>query len=122
MNAILLSGDLMFLSRVQGAARSRGVEFQSASSVEALLEHLAEDRGALVMIDLSAGKLDVAATVGRIREKSPLVRIVAYGPHVHEQKLAEAASAGCDVMTRGQFNASFDSLLAQCADDGASGG
>ena len=38
--------------------------------------------------------------------------MIAYGPHVDEAVLADAAEAGCDqVLTRGQFNKQYPELL-----------
>jgi DNA-binding NarL/FixJ family response regulator len=106
----------MFLSRVQGAATKLGVTLCSGSSADSVLEALDEGAAALVMIDLGVGPIDLSDVVHRVRGKSSGAKVVAYGPHVHEQRLAEAKDAGCDiVMTRGQFNRSFPSLLAECA-------
>lgn len=116
MSAILLTGDLMFLSRVEGAARTHGLSLESAANAEALLSRLAEQNRQLILVDLSAPTGDIAELVARIRAASPGGKIVAYAPHVRERLLDEAASAGCDtVLTRGQFNASCDKLLASCA-------
>jgi CheY-like chemotaxis protein len=68
----------------------------------------------LVIIDLSTPGIDPADLVPRVRATvAGAVRIVAFGPHVHELKLAAARAAGCDdVVTRGQFHANLDRILA----------
>ena len=39
-------------------------------------------------------------------------RVVAFGPHVHEQRLAAARDAGCDlVVSRGQFFSQLETIL-----------
>jgi DNA-binding NarL/FixJ family response regulator len=119
VKAVLLTGDLMFLSRVQGAAKQVGVTLASGRSADSVLEALDLGAAALVMIDLGVGPIDLSNFVSHVRQKSPSAKIVAYGPHVHGQRLADAKDAGCDVvMTRGQFNTSFPSLLAECAGRG----
>jgi hypothetical protein len=53
-----------------------------------------------------------AARKGASEQNSPLA-ILAYGPHVHEDRLAAARAAGCDaVVSRGQLDREADSLLA----------
>jgi hypothetical protein len=38
-------------------------------------------------------------------------RVVAFGPHVHVDKLAAARAAGCEVMSRGQFLTQIGDVL-----------
>jgi CheY-like chemotaxis protein len=113
VNGFLLSGDLMFSSRVTGAAKAQGVQVAAVANAAALVERLDADTR-LVMLDLGSPGLDPAECVRSIRAQAPQVKIVAYAPHVHEQRLAAAAAAGCDeVLTRGQFNAGIGPLLAR---------
>lgn len=113
MSGVFLSGDLMFTSRVTGAAKAQGAEVAVVARTDLLLERI-DEQTRLVMLDLGASGLDPAELVPAIRAKSPQARIVAYAPHVHEQRLAAAAEAGCnEVLTRGQFNAGIDQLLAR---------
>jgi CheY-like chemotaxis protein len=119
LNGIQLSADLMFASRVSGAARGLGVDVPSVGSSAALLSRLDADTR-LVVLDLGTPGLDVAALAPAIREKSPSAAIVAYAPHVHEQRLSAARDAGCDeVLTRGQFNAAMEQLLAKYLSKGS---
>jgi hypothetical protein len=42
--------------------------------------------------------------------------IVAYAPHVHEDRLRAATEAGCnEVLSRGQFDRQMDDILARYA-------
>ena len=119
MDVLVLSTDLIVTSLVGGAARRRGMRFESAGSAAALLERLAKsDAGSsqqspLLLIDLSTTGLNVGELVKSLREQATPVRVFAFGPHVHEQRLAEARDAGCDrVLSRGQFQAQIDALVA----------
>jgi len=113
----LITGDLLFSSRVSGAAERAGVRLSTvaAGDAEGVCKLAAESGATLALIDLDA----VAATgtlkriVAGLRETpggSPT--IVAYGAHVHRDRLDAAREAGCDqVLTRGQFDAGMDAIL-----------
>ena len=113
MAVLYLTGDLLFSSRVSGAAANLEVPLQIVGSVGKLLELAANaDACRLVVIDLSMPGIDLHAAVPAIRAQLPQARIVAYGPHVHEELLKVAADAGCDeVLSRGQFDREFGRLL-----------
>lgn len=114
MTAWILTADLMFSSKLTAAARQAGGTLRMAMSTAALLENLAAEPARLVLLDLTTPGLDPAVLVPRIREVVPDAAVLAFGPHVHEDKLAAASAAGCDaVLTRGQLNAGADGLLAR---------
>jgi CheY-like chemotaxis protein len=109
--ALFLSSDLMFTSRLLGAAGTLGIALQTAASPAQLAGKLADDCR-LVMIDLALDGLDLAAAVAAIRTAAPQAQIVAFGAHVNEAALAAAEKAGCDtVLPRGQFNKQYAELL-----------
>jgi hypothetical protein len=66
-----------------------------------------------LIIDLGTTRLDLNALISELSASGThLPRIIAFGPHVHEEKLASAQRAGCDVVvSRGQFFAQLESLL-----------
>jgi len=113
MSVLYLTNDLLFSSRVSGAAANLGVDLQIVGSVAHLLQHAdASIDCSLVLVDLTLSALELDAAVQAIREFLPQARIVAYGPHVHEILLTAAAAAGCDeVLSRGQFDREFGRLL-----------
>jgi CheY-like chemotaxis protein len=116
MAILLLSADLLFSSRVAGAAERLGSKLQTVGTPDALLEALAAaDPWSLVLLDLNTFGWSISEWVTRMREApQPPRAIVAYGPHVHTQRLDEATAAGCDaVLTRGHFNAQMDAVLAE---------
>jgi len=94
-----------------------GDQLETALSADALIAKLtgAAVPGAVVLLDLNSPGVDPAAVVPRLKSlPQPPQAIIAFGPHVHEQKLAAATAAGCDVvLTRGQFDSQMRELLAK---------
>jgi DNA-binding NarL/FixJ family response regulator len=111
MSAIFISPNLMFASRVSGAASALSIPLQVLAS--------ASDAGAkttpatrLVIIDLSQSGLDLPKLVLETRAKAPLARIIAFGSHVNEAELVAARAAGCDeVMPNSQFDRTYVQML-----------
>jgi CheY-like chemotaxis protein len=77
------------------------------------VQHCSGETPSLLIIDLSTPALDVAALMQQLRATGNAVpRTVAFGPHVHEERLAAAREAGCDqVLSRGEFFARLDSIV-----------
>ena len=123
MSVILLSADLSVSSAAVGAATRAGTTLKTAFDVATLLSHVRAEPTRLVIIDLGTPRIDPAQLVRDLRELAdPQPRIVAFGPHVHEQKLAAARDAGCDeVLTRGQFHSNLDQVFRLVADAPSSG-
>lgn len=112
---LLIGQDLVFVSQITGVAGTVGLTVAVAPGLPQALTMLAEESFAFVLIDLTVPGLSVAEVVQACgRETCP--RVVAFGPHVHDQRLAEAREAGCDeVLTRGQFASGLPQVLARCA-------
>jgi CheY-like chemotaxis protein len=112
MSALFYSTDLVFSSRLTSAGNRLGIPVSSVSSIDAAVARIREDSVRLVILDLSASTLDPQAAIARLRESAPDVAIIAYAPHVHEDRLRAAIDAGCtEVLTRGQFDRQMDELL-----------
>ena len=112
---ILVSNDLMVVSRVQGAAAIAGTTVEVVSSVAGAGDSLRDKAAELVIVDLGCSTADLDEQIGNLKSmtSAPLL-IVAFGPHVHENRLAAARAAGCDVvMSRGQFFGQIDALLSK---------
>jgi len=103
---VFLSGDLMFASRVRGAAEAAGFTFQLAGS-------LPDQSGiAYVIVDLSTRSGAVDGLMQRCGEVCPDARVIAYGPHVQVPRLEAAKQAGIPaVMTRGEFDRALPQLF-----------
>lgn len=113
---VLLASDLMLSSTVSGWASAVDLEFRSAASVEETLTLVAESGPCLLLVDLGAPDLEIRKLAQNL-PTDVLQHAVAYGPHVHAQKLTTAREVGFgNVMSRGQFSARIGSLLKSVAD------
>lgn len=103
---VFLSGDLMFASRVRGAAQAKGLEFKLAGALP--------DQSGIrwVIVDLATRSGAVEGLMEQCRQQCPDATVLAYGPHVQVAKLEKARQAGIPVViTRGQFDRSLGSLF-----------
>lgn len=112
MSALLLTADLACSSKASAAAARAGVELNVAMSVAALWEKAGSLHPDIVILDLTAPGVVPGELIGQLKALASAPRVIAFGPHVHEAKLAAAAEAGCDaVVARGQFYSQLESLL-----------
>ncbi|MCE9608402.1 MAG: hypothetical protein K8U03_26260 [Planctomycetia bacterium] len=114
MSVVLLSADLMCMSKVSSAAAQVGVPCTSAMSTAALEDKLVEGTR-LVLLDLTTPGLTPSILVPKLRTSlKTRPRIVAFGPHVQGELLEEAETSGCDsVFTRGEFHAKLPQIISQ---------
>jgi CheY-like chemotaxis protein len=116
MAVLLLTPDLLFSSRLSGIARQRDVSLVVAGSAEGAVGQVADSKFRCLIIDLDTPAISVAELVAECRRANQSLEIIAYGPHVHEEKLAAARAAGCDVvLTRGQFDSRMGDILSSGA-------
>ncbi len=112
MSIAFLTTDLLFLSRVTSQAQALGIPMRIVRNGEALIQLGSEQPLQLVILDLSTKGWEVVATVSALKASNPSPHIVAYGPHVDSQTLANAKNAGCDeVLTKGQFDRTIAEIL-----------
>ncbi len=113
MTVILLTADLAVISRVEGAASRIGAATRAVSAESEAIELCVAEQANLLIADLNLASLNVMSLVERVKAAATdPPRIIAFGPHVHAERLAEAREAGCDeVMSRGQFFAQLDAIL-----------
>jgi DNA-binding NarL/FixJ family response regulator len=111
MNVVLLCPNLMFASRVAGAASALKVPLQVLAGPSDLAAKVSYQTR-LVIVDLGQNGLDLPKIVAEVRAKSPAARIVAFGSHVNEAALAAAQEAGCnDVMPNSMFDRTYVEML-----------
>ncbi|MCE9547419.1 MAG: hypothetical protein K8T25_18260 [Planctomycetia bacterium] len=117
MTAVLLSRDLMTTSQSSGAAARASVPLVSVANIEQLEARCLAEVVPLVILDLSLPGLVPQDVVARLRAlATPPEQIIAFGPHVHSDRLAAAREAGCDeVLSRGQYHAQCEELLGRIA-------
>jgi CheY-like chemotaxis protein len=100
---LLLSDDLLFISRITGSARSLGLEIKSARSAAEVLNQTHAHTPGCVLIDLQNPGLDITALVRDLKNAGNPY-IVGYGSHVDAATLKAAREAGCDlVLPRSKF-------------------
>ena len=110
-SVLFLTSDLMFSSRVVGAARALGVPLQLVADLRTLPDKITSDCR-LAIIDLTLDKLNLPVAIQAIRAGAPHARVIAYGPHVDQAALIGAGQAGCDqVLSRGKFDQDYAKLL-----------
>lgn len=109
MHVLYLTKDLFFSSRVCSLARDAGATIDVVASLDACC---ATDDTVLAIVDLVVPQLDIASTVGKLREIARNAKIIAYGPHVDAARLSAAEQAGCDVvLPRSQFDQQIGAIL-----------
>lgn len=108
---LLISRDLFFASKVTGTAQALGQTVRCIGPNQ-LEESLRDGDVGLVILDLECPGV-TPAEVSAISSPEAAVRLIAFGPHVHEAKLAAAGTAGFhDVMPRSKFSANLPQILA----------
>ena len=102
---LLLSDDLIFVSRVVGTARALGLTVRAARSPDGLLSLAGAQAPVCVLVDLHNPGLELPELLRRLTVVCPVrPRVVAYGSHVETAVLRAARAAGCDpVLPRSQF-------------------
>lgn len=116
MSIAFLTKDLLFQSRVAGQAKACGLGLIADRTPDRIFGRSNEsEKLRLWLIDLTLDLEDLSAVAKAIRERCPHAAIIAFGPHVHVDKLERAAAAGFDrVLTRGQFDHQMPQLIAEC--------
>lgn len=105
---VMLSGDLIFASRVQSTANAAGLEFRLSGNLPTDLAPTLSH----VIIDLSTRSKVVVGLMELCRTHYPDAQVLAYAPHVQVERIRAARAHGVPVVTRGQFNEKLASLFA----------
>jgi DNA-binding NarL/FixJ family response regulator len=112
MEVVLLATDLMVVSRVQGAATQAGAAIKVAANESQAVQLCRDANAGLLIIDLATPALSLEPIQQMTADSTRTTRIVAFGPHVHEDRLERAREAGCDlVVSRGRFFNEVDTIL-----------
>lgn len=107
--ALLLSTDLFFASRIKSAAVDAGYEMTMGKSIEKVT---LRDGLTVVIVDLATTGSTVEAISQQVRQQTPKARLIAFGPHVQTGRLSAARDAGFDlVLTRGQLDRGLGQLF-----------
>ncbi|WP_146602456.1 histidine kinase [Novipirellula aureliae] len=107
-SVVFLSGDLMFASRVRGAAEQSGYQFRFGASLpEGDLSSVK-----FVIVDLATRSKLIPTIVSEVVNRCGGARLIAYAPHVQMDRIKAAREAGVPVvLTRGQLDGSLGTLF-----------
>ena len=112
LTALFLTGDLLFSSRVVGAAESASLKVEVVGSADAARQRAGADDVGLLIVDLTMPGCRPNALMEVWTTLPSPPPVIAYGPHVAETQLQAARDAGCaEVLTRGQFDRQMRDVL-----------
>jgi hypothetical protein len=119
---LLVSPDLLATSRIAALARPLPARVETLRSLD---DEPSAGPYDLVLLDLQGLPGDAAVIVARAAklverqqgEAGRGAKIVAFGPHVHKDRLADAQAAGADAaVSRGELLGSFPGLVRRWLD------
>jgi hypothetical protein len=130
-----LASDLLWASKIKGAADALGLPCRPVRTMEMLEARLGDSDVRGLVVDLEANAEIALAMIRRAKAGpapitsnsaeppnllgSAAVRVVAFGPHVERERLQAARDAGADdVMPRGAFAAHLEDVLLRLAGRG----
>src|SRR4051812_35607673 len=110
-NALLISRDLFFTTKVTGTATELGFRVAVQGDIDDLASKLVGSSYRCLIVDLALSGVRVADVTGALpAENRPAV--IAFGSHVMTARLNEAREAGCDeVLPRSVFSATLPQIL-----------
>jgi hypothetical protein len=106
----------MSTSKLAGLAKEAGGLLETLRN---LSEQPRSKQYDLVLLDIQAFREDPAVLVAKVRflldsisQKGVSIKLIAFGPHVHKQRLDDAVAAGVDeAVSRGELFGGFPALL-----------
>jgi DNA-binding response OmpR family regulator len=112
-DAVLVSRDLFFASKVTGTAAALGFRVVVEGNVSQVMAKAAASSYRCLILDLTMPDLSVSDVLAALPAANRPV-VIAFGPHVQTARLHEAREAGCDeVFPRSKFSASLPDILTQ---------
>lgn len=108
---LIICSDLFFSTQLRAGVESAGAEAVVEMQAGRAPQRLSDSRFGHVIVDLETPALDLPGLLEALPEETRPV-VIAFGPHVHEQRLQAARDAGCDIVaSRGQIATSIPRLL-----------
>ncbi len=114
LDVIALVADLLFASRIRGAAAAAGVRVATASRTDAVREAAAEPGVRLVLVDLDARSGDATGLIRALKSDDGTSRlpVIAFASHMDSAAIRAAQEAGADrVLARSAFVRALPGLL-----------
>ena len=90
--------DVLFKSKILGAAQQISGDIVLAHNQEGVLDAAGQLNAERVILDLNEKKYDVMETIRVLKEAQPGTEIVGFVSHVQRDVMAKAKIAGCDVI------------------------
>ncbi len=117
------SADLIWATKIKGAAEALGFAARPVRSIEMLEARLADSPVVALIVDLDAPEVAIALVQRvRLNPMSPSVtsqrriKVMAFGPHVAVAEMQAAKAAGADtVMARGAFSTRMSNVIKDLA-------
>ena len=110
------AADLIWATRIKSLATDLGVPCRPVRSEQMLRDRLADSDVRALLLDLDAPErareLLAILRGPDATDRERAIKVIAWGPHVAVDLLAEIREAGADeVMTRGAFSSSLETIL-----------
>lgn len=110
---LLVTGDLIFSTKITGTARALGLEVQVLGSPGSVVERVRSAPPRCIFLDLSVAAL-TAELIREIVSAAAGSPVLAFGSHVDTARLQAARDAGCtEVMPRSRLSSELPALLQQ---------
>lgn len=114
VSIMAMSADMLFGSRIRGAARATGAEVALIGRPDELQRRAAEQPPTRIILDLDHRRVDMPQLI-RALKADPVtsgIPVVAYVSHVNADAIAAARAAGADrVMARSAFVNELPALM-----------
>ena len=95
---LLLCDDLIFTSRITGAAKALGLTLRTAKTAAQLWQLLQQAPPRCVILDLQVAGGDIDGLARAAIDVTPRPFLVGYGSHVDTATLKKARDAGLDIV------------------------
>lgn len=117
---VAVVSDLLFESKIAGAARVAGVSLQVARTTPAVLAALAEPAVTALVVDLHLSSDDSLSLCRAARQARPLLPIIGFFSHVDAETRRAALEAGAtQALPRARFFADTVAILSRLAQGAA---
>lgn len=113
-HGLMLCDDLIFFSRVEGAAHAAGLALRMVRTPASLVNAVRHAVPGGIILDVHTENMDLPALLAELRTVcDPVPPITGFGSHVEAAVLRAARQAGCDrVLPRSQFVEDLNSKIA----------
>ncbi|MBV9082632.1 MAG: hypothetical protein JOZ62_08155 [Acidobacteriaceae bacterium] len=114
---VAVLNDLMFVVKIQEAAKRAGLDVVFAKSQQEALTH-AKDNPAVIIVDLNTNATDALELISRLKSDSETskINVLGYVSHVQADLKQAAQEKGCNVViARSAFSQNLATMLRRYA-------